>query len=416
MLTFLVRLVLSSLAMCGSAIAVEITVLYPLPFLYQQPLAAIAKEFMERRPDVQIQLLAPTKAYEETASAVLRGAVTRTPPDIAFNGTNLMHIFVDRGLAVSLEPFARAEPDWERMGYIPAMISNGTVNGTFYGMPFALSMPIMYYNADLVRKAGGDPDQPPRTWPEVIALGERISRGREAKGIFIHWQATGNYLWQGLLFSHGGRLLSPDGKRTGFNTQQGLKTFQLIDEMVALGGMPNLTEEQSMQAFASGQIALYLASSARLNHLSKQVGRRFELRTAPFPAPVANAPIVSGGSVMMIFAKDREKQNAAWDFIKFASGPIGQNIMVRNIGYLPSNQIAIDTPELLGTYYAENPNTRTALSQLPRATRWLGFPGDDGLKAIDVIYDSIESVVARRASPEEALLRATTQVDALLPK
>lgn len=417
LILLLARLALVSFVACGAARAAEITVLYPQPYLYQQPLETIVREFMERRPDVQVRLLAPTKAYEEAASAVLRGAITRTMPDVGFQGTNLMHIFVDRGLAVPLDPFVKAEPNWDREGYIPGMVSTGVVNGTLYGLPFALSTPIMYYNADALRNAGGDPDNPPRTWPEVIALAERITeQGGPTKGLFIVWQTTGNYLWQALLFSHGGRLVTDDGKRAGFNTPAGLKTFQLIDEMVAKGGMPNLTDEQATQAFIAGQIGFYFASSARVNNLTKQVGRRFDLRTALFPVPSPDARIVSGGATMMIFTKDRDKQAAAWDFMKFAAGPLGQSIMVKNIGYLPSNQIAIDTPELLGDYYAQNANMRTSLSQLPRATRWLGFPGDNSLKAIQVVYDGIESVVTRRASPEEALSRTTTQVDALLRK
>jgi multiple sugar transport system substrate-binding protein len=119
---------------------------------------------------------------------------------------------------------------------------------------------------------------------------------------------------------------------------------------------------------------------------------------------------------MMIFAKDPAKQAAAWEFIKFAARPVGQTIMVRHIGYMPSNQIAIDTPSLLGDYYKNNPNMRTAISQRARTTAWLGFAGENSLKAIQVIYDAMESVVAAKATPEEALRRATTHVQGLLPK
>ena len=150
--------------------------------------------------------------------------------------------------------------------------------------------------------------------------------------------------------------------------------------------------------------------------MTKQIGSRFELRTAPFPSPQPDSKVVSGGANMMIFAKDAEKQRAAWEFIKFAGGPVGQTVMVRHIGYIPSNQIAIDTAEMLGNFYRDNPNMRTAITQLPRATRWLGFPGPNSLKAIQVIYDGMESVVAGRAAPKEALERTVTLVQAQLPK
>lgn len=399
------------------AAAVEITVLYPQPYLYQAPLEQIAKAFAEKHPDIQVKLLAPTKAYEETASAVLRGAVTGSMPDVAFNGTNLMHLFVDRKLAIPLDGFVSKEPAWDKQGYVPGMISTGMVNGRLYGMPFALSTPILYFNADLLRKAGGDPAAPPQTWPELLTLARKITDpGSNTHGAYLLWTTTGNYLWQELLFTHGGQMLSDDGKAVGFDTPAGLKTFEVLRDLVKEGGMPNLTDEQGTQAFIAGQVGFYLASSARVNNLTSKVGKRFELGTAPFPSPRPDSKVVSGGATMMIFAKDPAKQAAAWEFIKFAAGPIGQTIMVRNIGYMPSNQIAIDAPDLLGDYYRDNPNMRTAMSQRERTTAWLGFPGENSLKAIQIIYDAMESVVAGKATPEQALKRSATQVQALLPK
>lgn len=397
--------------------AIEITVLYPQPYLYQAPIEEIVKAFAAKRPDIQVKLLAPTKAYEETASAVLRGAVTGSMPDVAFNGTNLMHLFVDRKLAVALDGFVAKEADWEKQGYVPGMISTGLVNGKLYGMPFALSTPILYFNADLLRKAGGDPALPPKTWPELLALAHRINEAASnTHGSYMVWTTTGNYLWQELLFTHDGQMLSSDGKKVGFDTSAGLKTFEILRDLVREGGMPNFTDEQATQAFIAGQIGFYMSSSARVNSFTSKIGNRFELGTAPFPSPRPDSKIVSGGATMMILAKDPAKQAAAWEFIKFAAGPIGQTIMVRHIGYMPSNQIAIDTPELLGNYYANNPNMRTAISQRARTTAWLGFPGENSLKAIQVIYDVMESVVAGKATPEEALKRSVTQVQALLPK
>jgi len=397
--------------------AIEITVLYPQPYLYQAPIEQIVKAFAAKRPDIQVKLLAPTKSYEETASAVLRGAVTGSMPDVAFNGTNLMHLFVDRKLAVPLDGFVAKEPDWDKQGYVPGMISTGLVNGKLYGMPFALSTPILYFNADLLRKAGGDPAQPPKTWPELLALARKITdAASNTHGSYMVWTTTGNYLWQELLFTHDGELLSPDGKKVGFDTPAGLKTFEILRDLVMEGGMPNLTDEQGTQAFIAGQIGFYMSSSARVNSFTSKIGTRFELGTAPFPSPRPDSKIVSGGATMMILAKDPAKQAAAWEFMKFATGPMGQTLMVRHIGYMPSNQIAIDTPELLGAYYANNPNMRTAISQRARTTAWLGFPGENSLKAIQVIYDAMESVVVSKATPEEALKRSVTQVQALLPK
>ncbi len=414
------RLLLSTLALIGTvhgAFAAEISVLYSQAFLYKDAHETIAREFNKQHPDITVRFLAPAKVYEDATAAVLRGAMTGSMPDVVFTGTHLLRIFADRNLAVPLDPLIEREISWSAGGYIEKMIATGRVNGRQIALPFALSTPIMYLNADLVRRAGGDPTHPPKTWDEVFALAKNVNAlGGGAKGLFLHWQTTGNYLWQALLFSNGGQLLNERGTQVAFDSPAGLKSFEIVADLVREGGMPNYSREQGRQEFTAGLIAMQFSSSAELTLVTKQIGGRFELVTAPFPVPQPDAPIVSGGSTSVILTHDPEKQRAAWEYVKFTVSPVGQAIMATMTGYLPSNQTAIDTPSLLGDYYRQTPNARTSLVQLKRATPWLGFPGDNGIKIIDGIYNVLEGLVTRKLDPHQALSRAVSQSNALLPK
>lgn len=410
----------ASLAMlvgCGAAAATEINVLYGLPWLFKETHETIAREFMEANPGIKVNLLAPAKSYEEVTTAVMRGAMAGSVPDVAFCGTNLMGVMVDRGLAEPLDQFIKDEKDWSSNGYIPGMLATSQVDGKQYGMPFALSTPIAYYNIDIIKRAGGDPNNLPKNWEDVLALSDKINKlGDNTKSMFIHWQTTGNYLWQALLFTHGGKLLTDDRKRAAFNSPEGMQTLTLLHDFSASAKMPNYTREQGRQDFTAGLLGMQFSSSAELTLVTRQIGSKFELRTAPFPTPRLDTKIVSGGSTAMMFAKDPEKQKAAWAYMKYISGAKAQALMARLTGYIPSNQIAIDTPAMLGDYYANSPNARTSLQQLPRATAWVGFPGDNSIKIVDVITDNLESVVALRAEPKDAMVRMETDVNALLPK
>ena len=55
-----------------------------------------------------------------------------------------------------------------------AAVSVGLVGGKQYGVGLAMSTPVIYYNADLVKRAGGDPDKFPTTWDGIIDLAKRI--------------------------------------------------------------------------------------------------------------------------------------------------------------------------------------------------------------------------------------------------
>ncbi len=115
-----------------------------------------------------------------------------------------------------------------------------------------------------------------------------------------------------------------------------------------------------------------------------------------------------------MLAKDPEKQQAAWKYIKFATGPIGQTIMANHTGYLPSNDIAIRTPGLLGDFYKANANYRTSIAQLPILTGWYAFPGPNAVKIIDVIKRHAEAVVTGKKTAVETMPAMATDVQKLV--
>ena len=179
--------------------------------------------------------------------------------------------------------------------------------------------------------------------------------------------------------------------------------------------MRDIAQETSLQDFVSGTLGIWAHSTSRLGGVTKQVGDRFELRTGPFPVG-DNPRLPAGGNAAMIFAKDPAKQAAAWEYIKFATGPVGATIMVKGTGYFPANTKPAKDPALLGTFYQESPNHMTAIRQLPMLTAWYAFPGDNGLKITDVIKDHLQSVVNRSTKPEAALAAMAKDVQALLPR
>ena len=66
--------------------------------------------------------------------------------------------------------------------------------------------------------------------------------------------------------------------------------------------------------------------------------------------------------------------------------------------------------------YADNPNFKTSLQQIPSIFRWYSFPGTNTLKIIDVIKDRLQAIVGKKASPEEGIKSAAEQVTDLLNK
>ncbi len=416
----LIAIGLAVLLFSGTVEAEKITlsVLHEKAFVFKDVHHQIANEFMANHPDVEIKFLAPAKAYEECVQIVLRGAITGSMPDVSYQGHNRVRIFVDRDLIVPLDGFIEAETDWKEQGYSPSILSLGRHQGKQYGLAFAVSTPIMYANADLIKQAGGDPDNLPKTWDGVIDLAKKIDNlGDTVFGMYFDWSITGNWLWQALVFSNGGTMLTEDEKKVAFDGQAGIKAINLLSDMVTKTTMPNITRPESRQSFAAGTIGLHITSTSQLGAVTRMVGDKFELKTTTFPLPEdsLNSKVPAGGNMAVIHTKDKKKQKAAWEYIKFATGKIGSTYMVKSTGYMAGNEIPPKDPDLLGNFYKENPNYMASVRQLPIMTQWYAFPGKNGLKITDVIKDHMQRVVTKQDDPEKILKEMAQDVQKLLP-
>ena len=109
--------------------------------------------------------------YEDATNTILREAVAGKTPDVTFQGLNRQASLVEKGIARSLEPFIAKEQNFSKEGYHQAMLDLGTFDGKVYGLPFAISLPVGYYNMDALGKAGIS--TPPKTYvlSDVLAMG-----------------------------------------------------------------------------------------------------------------------------------------------------------------------------------------------------------------------------------------------------
>ena len=118
----------------------------------------------------------------------------------------------------------------------------------------------------------------------------------------------------------------------------------------------------------------------------------------------------------MMFTKDAARQKAAWDFIKFACGPVGATMMVKATGYMPATTIPAQRKDMLADFYAQNPNHQISIRQQDVITGWYAFPGQNALRITDVINDHLQTVVSRKAPADAVLAKMVGDVQALLPR
>lgn len=404
----------------GTALAqgkTNLEVQYPLGFIFDKVFLELKTEFEKANPDVTVSYRPAYKEYEDAAQTALRQAITKQLPDVALQAINMQRLFVDRGIAVDLGPFIANEKNWKGEGFSDSMMALGNFNGKQYGLAFAVSTPIIYFNEDLVVKAGGDPNSFPKDWDGILALGNKIKAlGNDTVGLYHSWQITGNWLWQALVFSHGGAMMSADEKKVAFDGEAGQRSIELLGRMVREGNMPDLAHEAARTTFFAGKMGIWTESTSLLRVADEGVGGKFKWRTATFPVPGPNAKLPTGGAAALMFATAPEKQAAAWKFMKFITGPEGATMMVKGTGYMPPNSVPASDAKMLKPFYETRPNHLTSLAQQPFMTAWYAFPGENNLKIIAVIKDRLQTVVDKSTEPKAALTNMVQDVDKLLPK
>ncbi|UYO39844.1 ABC transporter substrate-binding protein [Rhodopseudomonas palustris] len=396
----------------------EVVLQYPYPELFTDTHKRIAEEFAKVHPEIKVTFRAPYESYEEATQKVLREAVTNQLPDVTFQGLNRIRVLVDKNIPAPLDGYIAAEKDFDKQGFHQAMYDIGTASGKVYALPFAISLPIVYVNLDLVKQAGADVDNLPTTWDGLLDLAKKVKAlGPDTNGITYAWDITGNWLWQAPVFARGGSMLNADETKVAFDGPEGQFAMRTIARLVTEGGMPNLDQPSMRATFAAGKTGIHITSTSDLKKTTDMIGGKFALKTIAFPDVVKpNGRLPAGGNVVLITAKDKAKRDAAWEVVKFWTGPKGAAIMAETTGYMPPNKVANDV--YLKDFYANNPNNYTAVSQLALLTKWYAFPGDNGLKITDVIKDHLNSIVsgARAKEPDAVLADMTRDVQNLLPK
>ena len=397
--------------------SVDITVHYAQPQIFKESYDAITAEFARREPGIRVNFIT-TPNYEEGTQLVLRQAATNQLPDLSYQGFNRLRVFAERGIAQDLAPLLARDGNPAAQGYTPSLLALAHFGGFQSGLAYAASNPISYYNADLFRRLGVDPDSAafPKTWDAVIALSARIEALRDGtNGMWYQWLGD-DWMFSALLFSHGARMLTADERDVGFAGPEGLSSLRLLRRMVTEGGMPNLNATTALQAFAAGKLGMRFGSTAFLRNMMQSTGRNFELRTAHFPQVAPDGKLPTGGAAGMLTARDATKREAAWKFLRFSTSAEGTALMVKNTGYVPVNQIAIDDPRHLGEFYRENPLFRTATEQVGRMIPWYAFPGTQSVRVTQVMVDNMARVVEGQATPEAVLPEMAAEVRRLLPR
>lgn len=376
----------------------------------------LIRDFMAANPNIIVKPVGV--ASNEILARVRADVVAGLQPDVAqLVFRDLYFIAYDLGANALEDIVPAAELSGHLEGMIPQGLALGKVDGKTYGLAYTFSTPILYYNADLFRKAGLDPDKPPRTWAEVKSAAEAIAQKTGKHGFFpgAYGPADGTFVYQALVMSNGGKVR--EGNRLSFADPAAAEAMQAMRTMVESGAHASIDVSSPTETMAAGNLGMFLFTSAVQTSLLASAKGNFELRVAAMPSFGAKptAP-TNSGSALFVLSKDPVKRRAAYELLKFLTSKEAYTAITTKIGYLPLRLDIVDDPKYLAGWVAEHPMIRPNLEQLSRLTANIAFPGPNYRQVEKMMMDSVREAVFGKADVAEVLKRAQEDGQRLMPK
>jgi sn-glycerol 3-phosphate transport system substrate-binding protein len=319
---------------------------------------------------------------------------------------------------------------FDQDAYLQAVIGYYTTpDGKMLSMPFNSSTPVLYYNKTAFKKAGLDPNKPPKTWPELAAAAKKcMDAGVVKYGFSVGWQS-----WVLIENFSAWHNVPIGSKANGF---AGIDTRFSIDSPLHIKHISTIAQWQkqgifkyggrrseSSPLFINGDAAMYMNSSASRAGILSGVKGNFEVGVSylPYWPEAKGAPqnsIIGGATLWVLAGHDKSEYKAVAKFLSFMSSPEIQADWHQFTGYVPITNAAFELTQKQG-YYDNNPGADIAIKQLnykkPTANS-KGLRFGNFVQTRDIFNEEMEAIWAGKKTAEAGLKDMVKRGNALLKK
>jgi sn-glycerol 3-phosphate transport system substrate-binding protein len=365
--------------------------------------------------------------YTETVTAAIFAFRSRSQPAIVqVNEIATATMMAAKGAIYPVFELMRDEQEpFSPAAYLPAVTGYyADVAGNMLSFPFNASTPILYYNKNLFRSAGLDPETAPKTWPEVGAAAKKLRASGAVCGFTTSWPS-----WINVENFSAFHNLAVSTKANGFD---GLDAVLIFNNPVMVRHIAQLVEWQAGKVFdysgrgtsaeprfQNGECGIFIGSSATRADI--RANSKFEVGYGilPYWPDVEGAPqnsIIGGATLWVLRDRPRAEYKGVAKFFGYLSKPEVQAAWHQNTGYLPITRAAFDLTRAQG-FYDRNPGTAISIEQItlkPPTDNSRGVRLGSFALIRNVIEDELEQAVAGKKSAQDALDSAVVRGNRLL--
>jgi sn-glycerol 3-phosphate transport system substrate-binding protein len=398
---------------------VEISFFYPVAV--GGPITKIvdgfAADFEKENPGIKVKPIY-SGSYQESIAKALTAVKSGEPPVTSILLSTDMYTLIDEDAIVAFDDLIKTPEDqaWLKSFY-PAFMENSQTGGKTWGIPFQRSTIVLYYNKDMFKEAGLDPNKPPGTWNDMTAYAQKLTK-RDASGKVTQWgvqiPSSGfpYWLFQGLAIENGANLMNTAGTEVYYDKPEVVAALQYwVDLVNKYKVHPEGIVEwgTTPKDFFEKKVAMMWTTTGNLTNVRNNA--KFDFGVAMLPANKQRGSPTGGGNFYIFKKSTPAQREAAFKFIKWVTAPQRAAQWGIDTGYVAVRADAWDTP-VMKKYVGDFPPAAVARDQLPYAKAELST--HDNQRVTKALNDGLQAALTGTKAPDQAMKDAQREAERIL--
>jgi len=408
--------------LAGAAVAqqaTEITFYYPIAV--GGPITKIvdgyAEQFSKEHPSIRVKPVY-TGTYQESVVKALTAHKSGEPPTTAILLSTDMFTLIDEDAIVPWDELARASDDaaWMK-SFFPAFMKNSQTGGKTWGIPFQRSTIVLYWNKEIFKEVGLDPNKAPATWAEQMEFAKKLVK-RDSAGNVVRWgvQVPSSgfpyWLFQGFTTQNDGLLMNEAGTQTYFDDPKVVEALSYWVDLSAKHKVmaPGVLEwGTTPKDFFEKKTAMMWTTTGNLTNVRNNA--KFDFGVAMLPAGRHRGSPTGGGNFYVFKKASATQQQAAVTFAKWMTSPERAAQWGIDTGYVAVRPDAWQTAAMK-KYVADFPAAAVARDQLQYAVAELST--HENQRVTKALNDGLQAALTGAKSPAQAMKDAQAEAERIL--
>lgn len=391
----------------GKSGKTKITYMYAGGSTNDEIMKEATKLFEEKNPNIEVELIYVPN-WGTYIDKITTSLASNTAPDVIVLGVYQVGDYVRKNALLDLTPYMKADQDYQKQKaeVIPETLWDAvSYNGQILGVPAWQNPDVMYYNKKLFDEAGAT--YPDATWDyqQYLAASQKLTKRNGNK---VEQYGTWGLGWYwNVLWAYGADVLNKEGTECTMDTPQAQEAIQFIIDLAQkyhVAPRPGEGGEQTdYQAFMTGRVATFVSGHYMVPMLKDIKDFDWDISVLPHERQRVS---LNNAGVWLVMKTSKQPQ-AAWEYVKFLSGPQVQNIIVKYENDVPILKSVLESDKFLNPKILPV-SDRVYIDALKQSRT---FPVASDPRMDQIISDAISAINLKQMDVATAMKKVTKEIN-----